>query len=102
MELMVRDRVQIEKIKDMIFRTKSVSFFLLLNNEKIEEVKTMGWLSRITGVTFPWTKEVIDNCEIDGLVTKEKDGRHYVLTLTKKGRFIAEKLRSIYDVLERK
>ena len=84
-------------IKNFLLREKPAKYLILLLDNFNGDIKTISWLRRKTEATFSHTKLVVDRYINEDLVTKEKKGRINMLSLTVKGREIAERLRSLYN-----
>ena len=84
-------------IKNFLLREKPAKYLILLLDNFNGDIKTISWLQRKTEATFSHTKLVVDRYINEDLVTKEKKGRINMLSLTVKGREIAERLRSLYN-----
>lgn len=77
---------------NFLFREKPArALMLMLNNNN----NTRAILSRILEMTYSHTDWVINQCIKNELVSMEKKGRKQILTLTKKGKEIADLLSMI-------
>jgi|TARA_Y100000034_G_scaffold135589_1_gene208154 predicted transcriptional regulator len=84
---------------DIFLRKKPVLFLLLLLSGNADETKTQHWLMWKTKTTNSHVHKVINKYVDAGMVAREKRGRVQMLSLTKKGKGIAEEMSLIWNKL---
>ena len=91
----MKNNIKFEKIIGKTIVIK-ILVYLIRNNKKKSFV---GNLYRNINVTHGSVFKLVKRLEDEGLLVRKREGREGVLSLTKKGKIVAEKLQEIEEVL---
>jgi len=87
--------------ESLLFHKATSKILLIMNETEKSGRKVFSCqIARKTGITFSHIVKVIKEFEAQGLLEKKAEGRTILLTLTEKGKAVAEKLKSIYKIME--
>lgn len=78
---------------NFLFQEKPAKILILMLDDR---ERTVTILSRSLEMTFAHTIETINKYVKNSLITREKKGRKQILTLTKKGKEIAELVSKVW------
>jgi predicted transcriptional regulator len=86
------------EIINIFFKEKPSLVLLFLNKNNDDVQKTISSLSRDTNNVFCHTTNIIDNLQKNNIITYKKEGRNKIISLTSKGKKLAELMEQMMNV----
>lgn len=88
----------------LFFKNKQIQLLLACQKTRLKNHRGKGktgyTLARQVDCQYSYTVKILQRFEEQGLITRERHGRKKHVTLTDKGRVLAEKLGSILETVE--
>lgn len=88
----------LEDTINLFVRPKVSKIFLFLL-ENTSEPKSISYITKKTNLQFSHAHKIIRKMESEQLISLEKIGRIQLISLTKKGTELAQKISKIYEIL---